>query len=139
MRFTTYSAKLPLRNVIIIRGGILRKPQSIFILVFGAILVMALFASCDKEAAERRIFSDPVMKASLLEKMMADESMMEAMIDHSLSDQILSDTILGKIMQNEQLRARILSKAFADSLALQDIIFRVNADKNIRDRITERK
>ncbi|MCP4631524.1 MAG: hypothetical protein GY855_01250 [candidate division Zixibacteria bacterium] len=112
--------------------------KSLFVIIL-ALSVAFIVASCDKEAAEQKIFNDPVMKASLLDKMMADASMMETMIDHSLADQLLSDQILDKIITDEKLSARILTKALEDSSTTENIIFRIRGNQDLKKRVTARR
>jgi hypothetical protein len=117
----------------------LRKTLTPLVILIAVVLLVLVNVSCDREAAEKRIFSDPVMKKALLDRMMADADMMRSMIDHSLSDQILSDTIMTRILSDEQLRARMITKEFEDSLAMDDIIFRIRNDKELRDEVCSRR
>lgn len=117
----------------------MRKIATLILIVLTTLLIAFAVTSCDKEAAEQRIFNDPVMKKALLEKMMADEEMVNTMLNHVLNQPVLVDTIMTRIVNNESMRAKMLTKAFADSAALEDVIFRVQGDPELKKRITGRR
>ncbi|GEM_PF-2510010 len=117
----------------------MRKIRVVLISVLFLVSIGVVLSSCDKEAAERKIFNDPVIKKSLLDKMMADSDMMDTLINHTLEDKILSDSVLIRIIRDENLRNRMLTKAFEDSTSLEDIIFRIKSDKILRKRVLKRK